>query len=215
VKNPLVKVCFGKGAASMSQLPSDQGSEVAFAGRSNAGKSSAINTITGHKGLARTSKTPGRTQEINMFVLDGRHRIVDLPGFGYARVPGTVKRQWQRLLNRYLEERRSLRGLVFVMDVRHPLQADDSQFLRWCQQTAMPVHVLLTKCDKLSRGRAAAALQEIEVALQEFGPYVSVQLFSSTKRQGVEQVRALMVDWLGLNNGQKKRPGDKGRKPGA
>ena len=199
----------------MSQLPSDQGSEVAFAGRSNAGKSSAINTITGHKGLARTSKTPGRTQEINMFVLDDRHRIVDLPGFGYARVPGTVKRQWQRLLNRYLEERRSLRGLVFVMDVRHPLQADDSQFLRWCQQTAMPVHVLLTKCDKLSRGRAAAALQELEVALQEFGPYVSVQLFSSTKRQGVEQVRALMVDWLGLNNGQKKRPGDKGRKPGA
>jgi GTP-binding protein len=215
VKNPLVKVCFGKGAASMSQLPSDQGSEVAFAGRSNSGKSSAINTITGHKGLARTSKTPGRTQEINMFVLDDRHRIVDLPGFGYARVPGTVKRQWQRLLNRYLEERRSLRGLVFVMDVRHPLQADDSQFLRWCQQTAMPVHVLLTKCDKLSRGRAAAALQELEVALQEFGPYVSVQLFSSTKRQGVEQVRALMVDWLGLNNGQKKRPGDKGRKPGA
>ncbi|MFQ5544956.1 MAG: ribosome biogenesis GTP-binding protein YihA/YsxC, partial [Acidiferrobacterales bacterium] len=104
----------------MSQLPSDQGSEVAFAGRSNAGKSSAINTITGHKGLARTSKTPGRTQEINMFVLDDQHRIVDLPGFGYARVPGTVKRQWQRLLNRYLEERRSLRGLVFVMDVRHP-----------------------------------------------------------------------------------------------
>ncbi|MFQ5759861.1 MAG: ribosome biogenesis GTP-binding protein YihA/YsxC [Acidiferrobacterales bacterium] len=215
MKNPLVKVCFGKGAASMSQLPSDQGSEVAFAGRSNAGKSSAINTITGHKGLARTSKTPGRTQEINMFVLDDQHRIVDLPGFGYARVPGTVKRQWQRLLNRYLEERRSLRGLVFVMDVRHPLRADDSQFLRWCQQTAMPVHVLLTKCDKLSRGRAAAALQEIEVALQEFGPYVSVQLFSSAKRQGVEQVRALMVDWLGLNNGQKKRPGDKGRKPGA
>ncbi len=199
----------------MSQLPSDQGSEVAFAGRSNAGKSSAINTITGHKGLARTSKTPGRTQEINMFVLDDRHRIVDLPGFGYARVPGTVKRQWQRLLNRYLEERRSLRGLVFVMDVRHPLQADDSQFLRWCQQTAMPVHVLLTKCDKLSRGRAAAVLQELEVTLQEFGPYVSVQLFSSTKRQGVEQVRALIVDWLDLNNGQKKRPGDKGRKPGA
>ena len=199
----------------MSQLPSDQGSEVAFAGRSNAGKSSAINTITGHKGLARTSKTPGRTQEINMFVLDDRHRIVDLPGFGYARVPGTVKRQWQRLLNRYLEERRSLRGLVFVMDARHPLRADDSQFLQWCQQTAMPVHVLLTKCDKLSRGRAAATLQEIEAALQQFDPHVSVQLFSSTKRQGVERVRALMVDWLGLNRGQKKRPGDKGRKPGA
>jgi GTP-binding protein len=200
VKNPLVNVRFGKGVVSMSQLPSDQGSEVAFAGRSNAGKSSAINTITGHKSLARTSKTPGRTQEINMFVLDDRHRIVDLPGFGYARAPGTVKRQWQRLINRYLEERQSLRGLVFVMDVRHPLHAGDSQFLRWCQQTAMPVHVLLTKCDKLSRGRAVAALQEIEAALKEFGPYVSVQLFSSTKRQGVEQVRALMVDWLSLNN---------------
>jgi GTP-binding protein len=215
LKNSLVNVRFGKGVVSMSQLPSDQGSEVAFAGRSNAGKSSAINTITGHKGLARTSKTPGRTQEINMFVLDDRHRIVDLPGFGYARAPGTVKRQWQRLINRYLEERQSLRGLVFVMDVRHPLRADDSQFLRWCQQTTMPVHVLLTKCDKLSRGRGAAALQEIEATLQEFGPYVSVQLFSSTKRQGVEQVRALMVDWLGLNNAQKNRPGDKGRKPGA
>ncbi len=199
----------------MSQLPSDQGSEVAFAGRSNAGKSSAINAISGHQGLARTSKTPGRTQEINTFVLDDQHRIVDLPGFGYARVPDTIKRRWQRLLNRYLEERQSLRGLVFVMDVRHPLRADDSQFLQWCQQTAMPVHVLLTKCDKLSRGRAAAALQEIEASLQQFGPHVSVQLFSSTKRQGVEQVRALVVDWLGLNSGQKKRPGDKERKPGA
>ncbi|MCZ6733590.1 MAG: ribosome biogenesis GTP-binding protein YihA/YsxC [Gammaproteobacteria bacterium] len=215
MKNPLVNVRFGKGATSMSQLPSDQGSEIAFAGRSNAGKSSAINTITGRKGLARTSKTPGRTQEINTFVLDDQHRIVDLPGFGYARVPDTVKRRWQRLLNRYLEERRSLRGLVFVMDVRRPLRADDSQFLQWCQQTAMPVHVLLTKCDKFSRGRAAATLQEIEAALQEFGPHVSVQLFSSTKRQGVEQVQALMVDWLGLNSGQKNRPGDKGRKPGA
>jgi len=148
-------------------------------------------------------------------VLDDRHRVVDLPGFGYARVSGTVKRQLQRLINRYLEERQSLRGLVLVMDVRRPLRADDAQFLGWCQQTAMPVHILLTKCDKLSRQRAAAALQETEAALQEFGPHVSVQLFSSTKRQGVEQVRALMVDWLGLNNGQKKRPGDKGRKSGA
>lgn len=199
----------------MSQLPPDRGSEVAFAGRSNAGKSSAINTITGRKGLARTSKTPGRTQEINTFALDDQHRLVDLPGFGYARVPDTVKRRWQHLLNRYLEERQSLRGLVFVMDVRHPLGADDAQFLRWCKQTAMPVHVLLTKCDKLSRGPAATTLRETEAALQEFGPHVSVQLFSSTKRQGVEQARTLIADWLRINAGQKKRPGDKGRKPGA
>lgn len=208
VKNPFVNVRFGVGAVSLRQLPPDQGAEVAFAGRSNAGKSSVINTITAHKALARTSKTPGRTQEINVFVFDDQRRLVDLPGFGYARAPHAAKRRWQHMLNRYLELRQSLRGLMLVMDVRHPLTDDDLQLLRWCQQTAMPVHVLLTKSDKLARARAAATLREVVQALAVFGPLVSAQLFSSPKGQGAEQARAVLADWLGLASYRwiKKKP---------
>lgn len=185
-------------APTLAQCPLDQGAEVAFAGRSNAGKSSAINTLTRQKALARTSRTPGRTQLINFFSLgdDTTRRLVDLPGYGYAKVPEAVKREWQRHLADYLRGRRSLRGLVLVMDVRHPLTEFDQTLLGWADDQDMPVHILLTKADKLKSGAAKSALQQVRSRLREWEDLVSLQLFSSLKRQGVEEASARMDTWL-------------------
>ena len=197
----LRQIEFSQGAPSLSALPPDDGLEIAFAGRSNAGKSSAINAITGRKGLARTSGTPGRTQHINFFSLpvEGAHRrLVDLPGYGYAKVAKSVREQWERTLHRYLEIRESLRGLILLMDSRHPLTAGDQQMLNWCQAVDMPVHILLTKIDKLKRGEAASTLAKVNRMLAENWPIASVQRFSATKREGVDQARAQIALWLEL-----------------
>ncbi|RTR05537.1 ribosome biogenesis GTP-binding protein YihA/YsxC [Halomonas nitroreducens] len=185
-------------APTLAKCPSDGGAEVAFAGRSNAGKSSAINALTHQKALARTSKTPGRTQLINFFSLgeDTAHRLVDLPGYGYAKVPEQVKLEWQRHLADYLQRRTSLRGLVLVMDVRHPLSEFDQTMLGWADDQDMPVHILLTKADKLKAGAAKNALHQVRSRLREWEDLVSVQLFSALKKQGIEEVHARLDDWL-------------------
>lgn len=190
---------FLTSAPTRVQCPPDHGAEVAFAGRSNAGKSSAINTLTQQKSLARTSRTPGRTQLINFFSLgdDTTRRLVDLPGYGYAKVPEAVKREWQYHLADYLRGRRSLRGLVLVMDVRHPLTEFDQTLLGWADEQNMPVHILLTKADKLKSGAAKSALLQVRNQLREWEDLVTVQLFSSLKRQGIEAACAQLDSWLG------------------
>ena len=178
------------------QFLPDEGREVAFAGRSNAGKSSAINAILGRRGLARTSKTPGRTQLVNFFHVGEGLRITDLPGYGYARVPEPVHRHWGQLMDTYFRERRSLAGLFLVMDVRHPLTEFDSRMLAWADSVGCPVHVLLTKADKLSRGKAAATRHSVVRAL---GPDAGVQLFSALKATGVDEARSVLDGMLGLD----------------
>jgi len=187
---------FLTSAADWSGCPPDEGREVAFAGRSNAGKSSAINSLTGNRRLARTSRTPGRTQLINFFRLSDRQRLVDLPGYGFAKVPLAVKREWTRQLELYLQRRQSLRGLVLLMDVRHPLQPFDLQMLNWCLQVAMPVHLLLTKADKLKRGAAQTALLQVRRRLQPYGELVSVQLYSAVSHAGRDQLVSVLDGWL-------------------
>lgn len=184
--------------AKASGLPPPSGAEVAFAGRSNAGKSSAINTLAGHTRLAYVSKTPGRTQLINFFRLNCGAALVDLPGYGYAKVPTEVRRQWQNLLETYLSSRESLAGMVLIMDSRHPLKPLDEQMIGWFAPTGRPIHILLTKSDKLSRNQAAAALAHVRHALQDMGGQVSVQLFSSLHKTGVEDVERTVSAWLGL-----------------
>ena len=189
---------FDISVAQLDKLPLDEGAEVAFAGRSNAGKSSAINRITGQKSLARTSKTPGRTQLINFFRLDEQRCLVDLPGYGYAKVAEAIKRRWQETMEQYLSTRQSLKGLVLLMDVRHPLKEVDQQLLNWCWEVGMPVHVLLTKADKLKRGAAQNALLQVQRELAEHSPegLTSVQLFSSTKGTGLDAVYRVLDSWL-------------------
>jgi GTP-binding protein len=196
--NPFKNASFLTSANELHQLPPDAGAEVAFAGRSNAGKSSALNVITEQRSLARTSKTPGRTQLINFFELDAERRLVDLPGYGYAKVPEAVKRHWQQVLSDYLATRQCLRGLVLLMDSRHPLKDFDRQMLDWCLSKQMPVHVLLTKADKLKRGPAGNTLQKVRAALKAEYPLATVQLFSALNRQGVEQAREQLTTWLGI-----------------
>lgn len=185
-------------APTLALCPDDTGAEVAFAGRSNAGKSSAINALTQQNALARTSRTPGRTQLINFFSVmnDESRRLVDLPGYGYAKVPEAVKIEWQRHLSDYLRGRFSLRGLVLLMDVRHPLTEFDQMMLDYADQREMPVHILLTKADKLKKGPASAALQKVRSRLKEWEDLVSVQLFSSLKRDGVDTLSQKLDQWL-------------------
>jgi GTP-binding protein len=199
---------FILGAARAKQFPDDSGWEVAVAGRSNAGKSSAINIIAGVKGLARVSKTPGRTREINFFQVDPQRRLVDLPGYGYARVPVPVRQAWQRLIEDYFEQRQCLRGVVVVMDCRHPLTDFDQQMLLWCGHAQIPVHLLITKADKLSRGAAAAVLHQVRSRVaQEYPPpaAVTVQLFSALKRTGVAEAQEILAEWMEFD--KKKGPG--------
>lgn len=187
---------FLTSAPTLSHCPPDQGVEVAFAGRSNAGKSSAINTLTCQKALARTSKTPGRTQLINLFAIgDEQRRIVDLPGYGFAKVPEAVKRQWQQHLSEYLQGRESLRGIVLMMDVRHPLTEFDQQMLAWADEAKMPVHILLTKADKLKRGPAKNTLLNVRNTLREWEDMVTIQLFSSHTREGLDTLEAHLNRW--------------------
>jgi GTP-binding protein len=179
-------------------LPTPCGVEIAFAGRSNAGKSSAINTLANRNRLAFVSKTPGRTQHLNFFQLGNDSFLVDLPGYGYAKVPPEVRRRWESLLSAYLQTRESLRGMVLIMDVRHPLTLLDRQMLSWFAPTGKPVHVLLTKSDKLTRQHAQKVLKNVLAFLQENYPQCSVQLFSSVTREGVEDAMAVLGAWLGL-----------------
>ena len=198
--NPYQQTRFLLGTPDQRRAPPDTGAEVAFAGRSNAGKSSALNVITGQRSLARTSKAPGRTREINFFVVRDDLRLVDLPGYGYAKVSRSVKDQWQRNISRYLENRRSLCGVILLMDVRHPLKEFDQQVLGWCHAAGLQTHVLLTKSDKLKRGPAKSALLQVRKQLTALHPGATVQLFSAHTRAGREEVQQILDSWLGLGD---------------
>ena len=202
--NPIYRQArFQLGVASLAQLPEDTGREVAFAGRSNAGKSSALNCITDQHSLARTSKTPGRTQQLNYFSLSEDCYLVDLPGYGYARVPPSVSQHWQREIGRYLQCRQSLQGLVIVMDSRHPLKEYDRQLLDWCYEARLPVHILLSKADKLSRGAASSTLAKVRRELAGLfpGEYTpTAQLFSALKKTGIDEIQACLDAWLFADN---------------
>ena len=187
---------FLTSAAKVHQCPPDSGWEVAFAGRSNAGKSSAINSLTQNRKLARTSKTPGRTQLINFFALSDTQRLVDLPGYGFAKVPQAVKQAWTRQLESYLQQRQSLRGLILLMDARHPLQPFDEMMLGWAEAAGMPVHILLTKADKLKKGPAKSTLLQVRSKLEYLGEIVSVQLFSALKHSGHQDLIEVLDAWL-------------------
>ena len=178
-----------------TKLPADQGYDVAFAGRSNAGKSSAINCLTRQKTLARTSKTPGRTQHLVCFELDEHRRIIDLPGYGYAKVPEKLKRQWVTMVERYLSERQSLQGIVLMMDCRHPLKPFDEQMLAWQSQVGLPMHILLTKADKLKKGPANSTLLKVRQAVKQHDN-VTAQLFSATKNQGLPEAYEVLTRWF-------------------
>ncbi|AWP31139.1 MULTISPECIES: ribosome biogenesis GTP-binding protein YihA/YsxC [Pantoea] len=187
---------FVMSAPDIRHLPADTGIEVAFAGRSNAGKSSALNTLTNQKGLARTSKTPGRTQLINLFEVKEGKRLVDLPGYGYAEVPEEMKLKWQRALGEYLQKRQALKGLVILMDIRHPLKDLDRQMINWSVESGIPVLLLLTKADKLASGARKAQLNVVREAALEFVGDVQVELFSSLKKIGVDKVRQKLDSWF-------------------
>lgn len=186
-------------APTFKLCPSDTGKEVAFAGRSNAGKSSAINALTNQRQLARSSKTPGRTQMINFFQIhEDATRLVDLPGYGYASVPEEMKRKWQIELEEYLVSRNSLVGLVLLTDIRHPLKYFDEQMLHWAKDGELPVHVLLTKADKFKFGQAKNTLLQTQKTLQGLGLPFSIQLFSALKKQGIDDLAKVLGDWLEL-----------------
>ncbi len=180
----------------LRDLPPATGREIAFAGRSNAGKSSAINTLADHNRLAFVSKQPGRTQLINFFTLGEEKYLVDLPGYGYAKVPEAMRKHWQQVLAAYLSDRFSLHGLVLVMDSRHPLQPLDWQMLNWFLPTGKPVHILLTKSDKSSKNESLKTLREVKAELAKFNNTITVQLFSSLKKQGVEEAEEVIGAWL-------------------
>lgn len=188
---------FETSVAQWRDLPPEDGPELAFAGRSNAGKSSAINTLARHGRLAFVSKMPGRTQLINFFRLKNGARLVDLPGYGYANVPEKIRLQWRSLLEHYLTQRASLVGLVLIMDARHPLTELDVQLIHWFAPTRNPIHILLTKSDKLARQEAKRQLLAVREAVGVYGGQVSVQLFSSLKRTGIQEAEAVLLPWLG------------------
>jgi GTP-binding protein len=198
MQNPFREAVFLLGATRLDQLPEDIGAEIAFAGRSNAGKSSALNALCGRRALARVSRTPGRTQEINVFRLPptGQRRLIDLPGYGYAKVTPRQREHWNRLIGRYLRERESLAGLVLIMDVRHPLTTLDDNLLEWLGPQARRLHIVLTKADKLSRAEAQRQLFATRKGLEERGLEATLQTFSALKREGVEDLQALLLDWL-------------------
>ena len=201
MSNPLEKARYLGSAHTPAQLPADGGLEVAFAGRSNAGKSSALNALTRQNSLARVSKTPGRTQQLVFFEVQPQRYLVDLPGYGYAKVPMEMKAHWQGFIDRYFRQREALRGLVVVMDIRHPLKDYDRQMLEYAVARGLPAHALLTKADKLGRGQQAQALQAVRKELQAtFGDAgIGVQTFSSESKQGVDEARAVVAGWLELS----------------
>jgi len=186
---------FVLSAPDIRHLPADMGLEVAFAGRSNAGKSSALNTLTNQKSLARISKTPGRTQLINLFEVAPGKRLVDLPGYGYAEVPEEMKIKWQRALGEYLEKRLCLKGLVVLMDIRHPLKDLDQQMIHWAVESGIEVLVLLTKADKLASGARKAQVNMVREAVLAFNGDIQVEAFSSLKKLGVDKLREKLDRW--------------------
>ena len=199
----MLNAAFHITVARIQDLPADSFAEVAFAGRSNAGKSSAINTLCNHKRLAFVSKMPGRTQHLNFFRVEDGRFLVDLPGYGFARAPKDQKHVWQALIGGYLANRPQLAGLVLIMDIRHPLTELDRSLLDWFRPSGRPVHVLLSKADKLSRGPATQTLNQVRDVLLGAGLHASVQLFSSLKRVGVDEAEGVVRNWLGT---AKKNP---------
>ena len=199
--------------AHFRDLPPDSVREVAFAGRSNAGKSSAINTLAGRVRLAYVSKTPGRTQHLNYFTLAEGRYFVDLPGYGYAKAPAEIRAQWEGLIGPYLSKREQLAGLVVIMDIRRPLTDLDLRLIDWFRPTGRPIHILLSKADKVSRQEQTKILRSVKAELATWvgAELYSVQLFSSLKKTGVDEAEGVLAGWLGLEN---KRPPDKGG-PGA
>lgn len=189
------KTHFITSAPDIRHLPDDTGIEVAFAGRSNAGKSSSINRLCDHKNLVKTSKTPGRTQLINLFKVDEGCHIVDLPGYGYAQVPLELKKKWQKSLAEYLQKREQLKGLVVLMDIRHPLRELDQELIYWAVDCNLPVLALLTKCDKLKRGAQKAQLNKVREASLAFCGDVEIELYSSLKGIGVDKLRNKLTFW--------------------
>ena len=213
----LRQASFRLSAQNATHLPPDQGAEAAFAGRSNAGKSSALNAITGRRGLARVSKAPGRTRLINFFTIDELHSLVDLPGYGYARVARSVRAEWDEMVGDYLLNRASLRGVVLIMDSRHPLTDYDEAMLAFCSQNSLPVHVLLSKSDKLNKNEQIKTLRAVRARLAEHGAGATAQLFSALSNEGVDEAQTVVAGWLGIaaKPAGKKNPGDKGRESGA
>ncbi len=199
--NPYRQARYVISAHKLKQLPDDSGWEVAFAGRSNAGKSSAINRLTDQKSLARTSKTPGRTQQIVIFDIDEHRRIADLPGYGYAKVPGKLKAHWRSVLQQYFTQRSCLRGVVLVMDIRHPLRPFDVDMLHWCESSGVPCHVLLTKADKLKRGPAQATLLKVRKSLPVGA---TAQVFSAKSRDGLVELIRHLNAWYDIDPGEPK-----------
>lgn len=196
--NPFNQAQFLLSCAGLEQLPRDEQPEVAFAGRSNAGKSSALNALCTHKQLARVSKTPGRTQLINLFEIPGIGRFADLPGYGYAEVPAAMRRGWGKLIGSYVEVRTNLRGVVLIMDIRHPLTDFDTQLLSWAEASGRPCHILLTKADKLGYGAAKNQMLKVRAALAEdYAQPPSLQLFSSVSRLGMEEAQAEILRLMG------------------
>jgi GTP-binding protein len=191
---------FTASAPDITHLGADEGGEVAFAGRSNAGKSSALNTLTRQKNLARTSKTPGRTQMINVFTLDDERRLIDLPGYGYAQVPLEMKKKWQRALAEYLQKRKSLKGIVVLMDIRHPFKDLDQELIFWAVKAKLPVLALLTKSDKLKSGARKSQLLMARQAALAFNGDVQVYAFSSLNRDGVDDVERVVSEWLAISS---------------
>jgi GTP-binding protein len=187
---------FLQSATTTKTMPAEFGFEIAFAGRSNAGKSSTINTICHQKSLARTSKTPGRTQLLNFFSLNEGRALVDLPGYGYAKVPERIKKEWATFIESYLTNRRTLCGLVIIMDIRRPMREHDETMLAWAKKRNMPVHIILNKSDKLKRGAAKNMLLKVRRQLNTLNGEFSVQNFSSLKKEGVDEVHAVMDQWF-------------------
>ncbi len=189
---------FMLSASKVNEAPEDQGKEVAFAGRSNAGKSSALNTLTRQNALARISKTPGRTQLLNFFEINERCKFVDLPGYGYAKVPLAIKKQWHKMMEDYLHQRNALCGIVLVSDIRHPLTDFDMQMIEWCEYTKLPLHMLLTKADKLNYGAAKNTLLKVQRELQDSDATITLQLFSALKKTGVDDIHKVLDQWFGF-----------------
>ncbi|MBK7355391.1 ribosome biogenesis GTP-binding protein YihA/YsxC [Propionivibrio sp.] len=194
------KAVFHTTVANLPDLPADAQREIAFAGRSNAGKSSAINSLANHNRLAYVSKTPGRTQHLNYFVLDPGKYFVDLPGYGFAKAPEDIRAQWEGLLAPYLRFRLPLVGLVLIMDSRHPMTDLDRQMIAWFSQTGKPIHVLLSKADKLNRLEQAQTLRDVQAELEKISDNASLQLFSSLSKLGVAEAETLLGDWLGMES---------------
>ena len=191
MKNPYRKAKFLLSCPSLRGCPDDEGYEVIFAGRSNAGKSSAINTLTEQNKLAKVSRTPGRTQHLVFFELDHQRRLVDLPGYGYAKVPDSVKQKWHYSMNKYFEKRHCLKGAILVMDCRHPFKPFDEMMFQWCVDNEISTHIILTKSDKLRKGAASTTKLNVMKSLNEL-PSVSVQLFSALKKEGLDELHAYL-----------------------